>query len=189
MYPNLLEGDTVICNRLAYDLKLPFTDIILTHLGEPQRGDIVTFLSPEDGTRLVKRLIAVPGDVVEMRDERLFINGVAASLQTPSTSDVQHLTPSREYDGKQVVLKESLASLQHTIIVMPERGALRDFAPVRVPEGQYMMLGDNRDNSRDSRYIGLVNRELITGRVQHLLYSLDVDHYYMPRMDRFGARV
>jgi signal peptidase I len=189
MYPNLLEGDTVICNRLAYDLKVPFTDIILTHLGEPQRGDIVTFSSPEDGTRLVKRLIAVPGDVVEMRDERLFINGVAASLQAPSANDVQHLTPSREYDGKQVVLKESLHSLQHTIIVMPERGALRDFAPIKVPAGQYMMLGDNRDNSRDSRYIGLVNRELITGRVQHLLYSLDVDHYYLPRMDRFGARV
>lgn len=189
MYPNLLEGDTVICNRLAYDLKVPFTDIILTHLGEPQRGDIVTFSSPEDGTRLVKRLIAVPGDVVEMRDERLFINGVAASLNSPTSNDPQHLTPSREYDGKQVVLKESLHSLQHTIIVMPERGALRDFAPIKVPEGQYLMLGDNRDNSRDSRYIGLVKRELITGRVQHLLYSVDADRYFMPRFERFGARV
>ena len=77
MYPNLLEGDRVFCSRIAYDIKLPFTDRILKQLDDPQRGDIVTFSSPEDGTRLVKRLIAVPGDVVEMREEHLFKIGRA----------------------------------------------------------------------------------------------------------------
>jgi signal peptidase I len=70
MRPNLLEGDVVFVNRLAFDLKVPLTDTIVTHTGEPQRGDVVTFSSPKDGTRLIKRLVALPGDVVEMRNER-----------------------------------------------------------------------------------------------------------------------
>ena len=78
MRPNLLEGDVVFVNRLAFDLKLPLTDIVVAHLGDPQRGDVVTFSSPKDGTRLIKRVIALPGDVVEMRDEHLVINGQAA---------------------------------------------------------------------------------------------------------------
>jgi signal peptidase I len=189
MYPTLVEGDRVIANRLAYDFKLPFTDVILKHLDDPQRGDIVTFSSPQDGTRLIKRLVAVPGDVVEMRDERLIINGVASQYQPVQGKDGVHLTPQREYSGIQQVLSESLGNIQHSIIVMPEREAMRNFGPVRVPEGQYMMLGDNRDNSADSRYIGLVKRELITGRVQHLLFSLDSDRYYLPRLERTGHKV
>lgn len=189
MYPNLLEGDTVIANRIAYDLKLPFTDVVVHKFDDPKRGDIVTFLSPEDGVRLVKRLIALPGDVVEMRDEQLFINGVAAQLTQPTNLDAQTVTPAREYAGQQQVWKENLGEMGHTILVMPERAALRSFGAVTVPPGQYMMLGDNRDNSRDSRYIGFVKRELITGRVKHLLYSLDVDNYYLPRLNRIGAKV
>jgi signal peptidase I len=79
MHPNLLEGDVVFVNRLAYNVKLPLTDIVLGHTGEPQRGDIVTFSSPADGTRLIKRVIALPGDRVEMRNEQLIINGQSAN--------------------------------------------------------------------------------------------------------------
>ena len=78
MRPTLLEGDVVLVNRLAYDVKLPLTDVTLVPLGDPQRGDVVTFSSPADGVRLIKRLVAMPGDVVAMRDERLFINAAAA---------------------------------------------------------------------------------------------------------------
>ena len=67
MRPTLLQGDVVLVNRLAYDFKLPLTDVVLAPLGEPRRGDVVTFSSPVDGTRLIKRLVAVPGDVVELR--------------------------------------------------------------------------------------------------------------------------
>ena len=189
MYPNLLEGDRVLCDRIAYDLKLPFTDVILKHVADPKRGDIVTFTSPEDGIRLVKRLIAVPGDVVEMRNEKLVINGVAADYTPMTPRDADHLTPVSVYAGQQLVFQETLGSLKHAVIIMPERAAKRSFAPVQVPAGQYMMLGDNRDNSRDSRYIGLVKRELITGQVKHLLYSLNGDNYYLPRFERFGAGV
>ena len=189
MYPTLLEGDRVICDRLAYDVKLPFTDIILKHVADPQRGDVVTFSSPEDGVRLIKRLVAVPGDTVEMREEKLYINGQVASYEPLQPRSDDHLTPKREYAGQQLVYKESLGSLQHDMIVMPEREALRSFAPVKVPEGEYLMLGDNRDNSKDSRYIGLVKRELITGQVRRLMYSLNGDQYYKPRFDRFGAKI
>ena len=189
MYPTLLEGDRVICDRIAYDLKVPFTDFVVKHLDDPKRGDIVTFSSPEDGIRLVKRLVAVPGDIVEMRDEHLFINGQAANYEPISVASADHLTPTREFPGEQLVFKERLGTLDHNIIVMPDRFALRTFAPVKVPEGQYMMLGDNRDNSKDSRYIGLVKRELITGQVKHLMFSLNGDHYYLPRLERFGAKV
>ncbi len=188
MYPTLVEGDRVIADRLAYDVKIPFTDVIVKHIADPQRGDIVTFSSPEDGMRLVKRLIAVPGDVVEMKDEHLIINGVKGDYQLLA-ADKKHLTPEREYAGEQLVLHESLGKLQHGIIVMPEKLAMRNFGPVKVPEGQYLMLGDNRDNSKDSRFIGFVKRELITGRVKRLLFSLDGDNYYLPRWERIGAAV
>ena len=72
---------------------------------------------------------------------------------------------------------------------MPERTALRSFGPVTVPQGQYLMLGDNRDNSKDSRYIGFVKRELIGGRVTHVAFSFDSNHYYLPRTDRFGTAI
>ena len=189
MYPTLLEGDRVICDRIAYDLKVPFTDVIVKHIDDPKRGDVVTFTSPEDGIRLVKRLVALPGDEVEMRDEHLYINGEAANYEPISVASADHLTPQREFAGEQRVYKERLGSLDHNIIVMPDRFAMRSFGPVKVPEGQYMMLGDNRDNSKDSRYIGLVKRELITGQVKRLAFSLNVDHYYMPRLERFGSKV
>ncbi|MEB0139092.1 MULTISPECIES: signal peptidase I [unclassified Undibacterium] len=189
MYPTLLEGDRVICDRLAYDVKLPLSDIVLTHLADPQRGDVVTFSSPEDGTRLVKRLVALPGDVVEMREEKLSINGEVAHYQSVATPARDHLTPQHEYAGEQLVWQESLGSMQHRIIVMPERPALRSFGPLTVPPGQYLMLGDNRDNSKDSRYIGLVKRELITGQVKRLMFSLDGQRYYLPRLERFGAAI
>jgi len=189
MYPTLLEGDRVICDRIAYDLKVPFTDVIVKRLDDPKRGDIVTFTSPEDGVRLVKRLVALPGDIVEMRDEHLYINGQAANYEPISMLSDDHLTPQREFSGEQLVYKERLGSLDHNIIVMPDRFAIRTFAPVKVPEGQYMMLGDNRDNSKDSRYIGLVKRELITGQVKRLMFSLNGDHYYLPRLERFGSKV
>src|SRR5512142_1420961 len=78
MRPNLLEGDVVLVNRLAYDFKLPLTDVVIAHTGEPKRGDIVTFTSPKDSTRLIKRIVALPGDEVEMHSETLSINGRAA---------------------------------------------------------------------------------------------------------------
>lgn len=185
MYPTLMIGDRIVSNRLAYDVKLPFTDVVLKHLADPQRGDIVTFTSPEDGERLVKRVVAVPGDLVEIHGEELIINGEKASYQKASGDLMQRVTPG--YAGSQLVLTEQILGSSRSIIVMPERTALRNFGPITVPPEQYLMLGDSRDNSRDSRYIGFVKRELITGKVVRVAFSLDTEKFYLPRMDRFGA--
>ena len=185
MYPTLMIGDRVIAYRLAYDIKVPFSDVIVKHLADPERGDIVTFTSPHDGVRLVKRLVAVPGDVVEMREEKLFINGVAASYSEASGAVTAHRIPG--YAGEQDFFDEKILGARRSILVTPERGAMRTFTPITVPSGQYFMMGDNRDNSQDSRYIGSVRRELLTGRVRRVAFSLDADRYYLPRLERFAA--
>jgi signal peptidase I len=185
MYPTLMIGDRIVSDRLAYDLKIPFTDVIVKHIADPQRGDIVTFSSPEDGMRLVKRVIGVPGDVVEMHNEQLMINHVTASYDAAAGAAATRVTP--DYQGEQLVLREQIFGQQRPIIVMPERPAMRSFGPVTVPPGEYLMLGDNRDNSKDSRYIGFVKRELLTGQVKRVVFSLDTDKYFLPRIERFGA--
>ncbi len=183
MRPNLLEGDVVFVNRLAYDLKLPLTDVVLAHLGDPRRGDIVTFTSPADGKRLIKRLVASPGDVVEMCNKRLLINGETADYRVQDVASeplgngavlpVLHLT-------------ERLAGDQRTIQWLPDIGRASDFGPVAIPAGQYLMLGDNRDNSADSRYIGLIPRKELIGRAQRILVSAAILDNWMPRVERFG---
>jgi signal peptidase I len=182
MRPNLLEGDVIIVNRAAYNLKLPLTDVVLARLGDPVRGDVVTFHSPKDGTRLVKRLIALPGDVVEMRNERLVINGKAADYEVEGT--VREPVGSEKVDA--VRLDETVAGQRHRIQLIPDVDAARSFGPVTIPKDQYLMLGDNRDNSADSRFIGLVPRELLIGRAERVLVSADYQGNWMPRTDRFG---
>jgi signal peptidase I len=185
MYPTLMIGDRIMTNRLAYDIKLPFTDLILSRIADPKRGDIVTFTSPEDGIRLVKRVVGLPGDTIEMRGDELIVNGARAAYAIADGDLNARLTP--DYRGRQVVLTEEVLGHQRPIIVMPQRKAVRSFGPVAVPDGQYLMLGDNRDNSMDSRYIGFVKRELLTGQVLRVIFSLDTDKFYLPRVERFGA--
>lgn len=183
MYPTLMIGDRILSNRLAYDVKMPFTNIILSHVSDPSRGDIVTLSSPKDGTRLVKRLVAVPGDVVEMRDERLIINGIEAQYSGDVGHYAQQLPP--DHDADVQVVSEQLLGVTHPIMVMPSRQAQRNFGPITVPPNQYLLLGDNRDNSLDSRYIGFASRELLTGRVSRVIFSIDQDNHYLPRSDRW----
>jgi signal peptidase I len=189
MHPNLLEGDVVFVNRLAYDLKVPLTDIVVSHLGDPVRGDVVTFASPKDGIRLIKRIVAVPGDVVEMRNEQLIINGTAAQYQVldEASEPIQNGLPGGVLDAYR--LHETVAGRGHRIQVMPQMQARSSFAPITIPHDQFMMLGDNRDNSADSRYIGLVPRKLLVGRAVRVLVSADYQGNWSPRMERFGMRL
>jgi len=188
MKPTILEGDRILVDRLAFDAKLPLTDISLMHLGDPQRGDIVIFSSPKDGIRLVKRLIGLPGDVVALQDNHLYINGQEAGYQPASPAEMAHLDwkprPNQE------VLDETIGNVRHPIIVGRDNSyPFRSFGPVRVPQGHYLMLGDNRDNSADSRFFGFVPRALLIGRSDKVIASLDSDHYYLPRTDRFLHRL
>lgn len=186
MRPTILEGDVVFVDRLAYDVKLPLTDISVARLGEPQRGDVVTFSSPVDGTRLIKRLVAVPGDVVEVRHGVLLINGVAAEY-----SDTTELA---EHVAEGVVLPaqrstERVAGSSRTVQFLSGVGAQRSFGPVTVPADHFFMLGDNRDNSEDSRYIGFVPRHLLIGQANRILVSADITDRWQPRFERMVSRI
>lgn len=185
MHPNLLEGDVVFVNRLAFDLKVPLTNIVVTHLGDPVRGDVVTFSSPKDGTRLIKRIVAVPGDVVEMRNEQLIVNGKAAQYQVLDRVS----EPLQGGVADAYRLHETVDGRGHRIQVMPQLQARSSFAPVTIPQDKFMMLGDNRDNSADSRYIGLVPRNLLVGRAVRVLVSANYQGNWAPRTERFGMRL
>lgn len=183
MRPTLLEGDVVLVNRLAYDLKIPLTDTILAHIAEPRRGDIVTFFSPQTGTRLIKRLVALPGDTVEMRKDTLFVNGKAATYSDP---EWLREPDSRGGTAPAIRLTEAAGASHRRIQFLEGVSAMRSFGPVTIPAGTYLMLGDNRDASGDSRYFGFVPRNLIIGRAHHILASADIDGDWMPRLARFG---
>lgn len=186
MRPTLVEGDVVLVDRLAYDFKLPLSDVSLLQTGTPQRGDVVTFNSPTDGTRLIKRLVAVPGDVVALRDEVLTING------QPAAYDGEHTTTEPLGHGASTAVlqvTEHIAGNTRTVQFLPEVAALRSFGPVTVPQDHYFFLGDNRDNSADSRFIGLVPRHLLIGRAHHIVVSADILGNWLPRLERTAQRI
>ena len=184
MNPTIVEGDRILVDKAAYGLRVPFTNVRLTHGGDPQRGDIVIFPSPKDGTTLVKRVVGLPGDTITLRGERLYINGAALDYaSTQSSADAQ--LPIATRGEQREYFTETLGDAAHAIMVLPRRNAMRSFAPVTVPAGQYFMMGDSRDNSEDSRYFGFVPRETIVGRAYRVAYSLDADRWYRPRTDRF----
>lgn len=187
MRPTLLEGDVVLVNRVAYDFKLPLSNTIVAQLGEPQRGDVVVFFSPQDGTRLIKRLVAVPGDVVQMKDEVLTLNGQPLVYRDPQVVE----EPLRElHTTVQAIRATELADGKaRAVQFMPAVNARRDFGPITVPAGQYFFLGDNRDNSADSRYIGSVPRHLLVGQAHHILASADIKGNWLPRLERIGDRI
>ncbi len=187
MRPTLLEGDVVLVDRLAYDLKVPLTDIILVPLGNPRRGDVVTFTSPADGVRLIKRLVGLPGDVLEMRDEVLLVNGSAAEYENPH--DVEEPANFGRGTIGGVTVRERVAGNARTVQFLTSVPAKRSFGPFVVPTDSYFFLGDNRDNSADSRYIGAVPRRLLIGRAHHILLSADIKGDWSPRLERVGARV
>lgn len=182
MRPGLLEGDVVFVNRLAFDLKVPLTDISLARLGEPRRGDVVTFFSPQERTRTIKRIMALPGDVVEMRGEQLAING-APAMYAPLDTVREDVGGGRTASAQRY--EEMVMGRSARIQVMPELSARRDFKAV-VPADHYLMLGDNRDNSADSRYFGMVPRSHLIGRAERILVSADILDSWAPRTERFG---
>jgi signal peptidase I len=187
MNPTILEGDHILVNKLAYGLRVPFTNWEVAHWSAPSRGDVIVFLSPADGQRLVKRVIGLPGDTVALTNNVLLINGTPANYQLLGGA------LSATLPGTQLphtFATESVAGGQrHVVMATPTLPARRNFGPVTAPPGEYFVLGDNRDNSADSRFIGFVPERDILGRSSRVLYSLDADHWPMPRWSRTGERL
>jgi signal peptidase I len=183
MLPTIREGDRIFVDKMAYDLRVPLTHITIAHLHDPQRGDIVTIDSSAAHELIVKRLIGLPGDSIAMRDNVLYVNGVRAVYQS---LHVKPLPGDAASPGD--YLTERFDGVTHTVRLTPDAPSPRNsFGPVVVPEGEYLMLGDNRDDSADSRYFGFFPRKELMGRTRHVAYSLDPDHHYKPRFDRFGV--
>jgi signal peptidase I len=149
MQPTLMPGDRVVVDMSAYGVRVPFTRVAVAPRGTPQRGDVVVFRSPSDGTRLIKRVVAVAGDAVELRDGHLAIDGVplASSLQ-PDTE---------RFGARRAVLDL-------------EDGGGPDIAALVVPPGKLLVLGDHRGNSADGRVFGLVDAGAVYARAVGVYY-------------------
>ena len=149
-------GDYVLVNKFVYGVKIPFTDKYLFRGADPQIGDIIVFKYPRDpGTDYIKRVVGLPGDVIEMRDKQFYRNG-------------------------QPVKEDYIQQLYPKVI-----GRLDNIGPVTVPEGHYFMMGDNRDNSQDSRFWGFVSRDAIRARAWRIYWSWDSEADSLLRSVRF----
>lgn len=179
MLPTLLVGDHVLVNRVVYGPRIPFTDARLPGLRAPRRGEVVVFELGERGpgsfcpldrcpdapaVGFVKRVVGLPGDVLEMRSGALYLNGAPLEVEYPGElfSDAEGRRLRRG--------REDLAGVRHAVLDDPGRSGLPQPRLV-VPEGRYFMLGDNRDNSNDSRGWGTVRLENIKGPVLVIYWS------------------
>jgi signal peptidase I len=149
MIPTLLKGDQILVNKFIYGTRVPLSDMKVLGVREPRRGDVVVFEYPEDrGVHYIKRLIGVPGDTIEIVNKVLFVNGEKYDV-----------------DGAQY---EDLETLPSAISVRD------NFGPVVVPPHSYFMMGDNRDNSRDSRFWGFVDNVELVGNAVVIYWSWDI---------------
>ena len=185
MLPTIRIGDRIFVDKMAYDLRVPLTHLAIAHLGDPRRGDIVTIDSAAAQELLVKRVVGVPGDTVALRDNVLYVNGVRADYR-PLAKPPMHDAAL----GEARYLAERVDGVAHVVRLSETAPSpMRSFGPVTVPAGEYLMLGDNRDDSADSRYIGFIPRNEIMGRTRNVAFSLDPSRLYLPRLGRFGAKL
>ena len=153
MLPTLEVGDFILVNKYAYGLRLPVAGTKVVEIGDPERGDVMVFRYPEDGsTNYIKRVIGLPGDHIRYRNKQLFINN------EPVARDfVARLPPMERW-------REQLGPVEHDVYLTMGRVSGTGEGEWVVPEGHYFVMGDNRDNSNDSRYWGTVPDELVVGK-------------------------
>jgi signal peptidase I len=160
--PTVLLGDKVVVNNAAYHLKLPYSNVALFRTGLPKRGDFVLLRlnnPPRLKSPFFKRIIGLPGEVIEIRENRIFINGRAIPVRDLDPADFAWV-PQTHPIGSVVQDEDG-----HWITFTPGKSEHRNHPPVRLPARQYFVLGDNRDDSADSREFGPVSEELLLGKV------------------------
>jgi signal peptidase I len=184
MNPTIVEGDLVYVNKLAYDLRVPLTLHSLQHRADPERGDIAVLFSPQDGTRLVKRVIGLPGDELRLVNNILFINGERAGYSELPADAIGDLEEALRRVA--VFAEEDLGGRRHAVMSIPAiRTKHRSFDRITIPPGCYFVMGDNRDNSLDSRMYGVVSRKQFVGKASHVIASINILDKYQPRIRRF----
>jgi signal peptidase I len=176
MMPTLLEGDFIFVKKYAYGLRLPVTETKVIETGEPQRGDVVVFRLPSDpSVNYIKRVVGLPGDTIVYERHRLTINGEQVDLQR--SDDNSWGAP---------VYVEDLDGRVHDILVMSPEYSTRDNT-YRVPEGHYWVMGDNRDRSKDSRFIGAIPEEYLVGEAVRIW--MHFVPWNMPDWGRIGTKI
>jgi signal peptidase I len=183
MMPTLVEGDFIFVNKFVYGLRLPVLNTKIVALGEPQRGDVVVFRLPSDpSVNYIKRVVGLPGDVVDYDQgrKRLTINGELIPME---------LVGDYEDDPQYELAREQLGEAEHPVLLLPGRVSLG--GEYRVPEGHYFMMGDNRDNSKDSRYPGVefVPEYQLVGRAVRIWMNWRSPSQGGPRWSRIGKSV
>ncbi|MFZ5482051.1 MAG: signal peptidase I [Myxococcota bacterium] len=175
MVPTLAIGDFILVSKVTYGLRVPFTNVEIAPLGEPERGDVVVFVYPptQDTERLdyIKRIVGLPGDTIEVRDDVLFVNGAeqARTLETSTTYVDQYCRPEEMRQ-----FAEALDGAPHPVLQSTSYARrMADYGPRTVPDGHYFVMGDNRDNSADSRVWGFVPRENVRGKAMFVWLSID----------------
>ena len=176
MMPTLLEGDFIFVKKYAYGLRLPVTETKVIETGEPRRGDVVVFRLPSDpSVNYIKRVVGLPGDTIVYERQRLTINGEPVDLKR--SDDKSWGAP---------VYVEDLDGRVHDILVMSPEYSTRDNT-YRVPEGHYWVMGDNRDRSKDSRFIGAIPEEYLVGEAVRIW--MHFVPWNMPDWGRIGTKI
>ncbi len=167
MENTLLVGDYILVNKFIYGVKLPFTDITVLPIKDPKRGDIIVFKFPKDPSKdYIKRVIAVGGDTVEIRNKKVYVNGELQSSDFAKFVDPRILSgPTRfgQIDSKR-----------------------DNYGPEKIPEDQLFVMGDNRDSSNDSRFWGFVDKSAVRGRAIIIYWSWDKHKKSKVRWSRLG---
>lgn len=193
MIPTLKIGDHLFVYMFSYGLKIPFTKTEFYSYDNPKRGDIVVFRFPEDLSKdYIKRVIGLPGDVIEVKNGTLSVNGKQMPL-VENTTDQDILNDVKAPFGITLHLyNEALDGTTHYVL-FHGLGDDRNFGPILVPDNNYFVMGDNRDNSSDSRVWGPVPRNLILGKAGFIWFSLDTENWSLVewhfRWNRFFSRI
>ncbi|MEW5789957.1 MAG: signal peptidase I [Pseudomonadota bacterium] len=182
MIPTLLVGDFLLVNKFTYGLRLPIVNQKITQGSPLQRGDVVVFRYPEDpGKDYIKRVVGLPGDTVAYINKQIVVNGQPVPMQY--MGDYSYVTE-QGYILDTQKYQESLGHHVHDVLIVPNSG-MSEMDPMTVPAGQYFMMGDNRDNSNDSRYWGFVPDDKIVGKAMLIWWSWDGQRNRV-RWDRMG---
>ena len=176
MMPTLLEGDFIFVKKYSYGLRLPVTETKVIETGDPKRGDVIVFRLPSDPRiNYIKRVIGLPGDTVVYERHRLTINGETVDLKLGDGSSWNVPLFVEDLDGR-----------VHDILVTNPEFSTRDNT-YRVPEGHYFVMGDNRDRSKDSRFIGAIPEEFLVGEAVRIW--MHFVPWNMPVWDRIGTKI
>lgn len=184
MTPTLLAGDFILVNKYAYGIRLPVINKKIIELSDPQRGDIAVFRFPKDPSiDYIKRVVGLPGDRIAYRDKVVYVDGEAMKQEMRGTFIGEGAGMAMTGASLRA---EHLGSVVHEILVVPEKSGRQDMEEIVVPAGHYFVMGDNRDNSNDSRFWGVVPNENLVGRAFFIWLNWDSEDNKV-RWDRLGT--